>query len=303
MTTLKAVFDFPLTRIAVFLFVLLLCLRIVVELISMPIAAWFARPPLVGFMVAEVIQTVLVFLVFVFMVRSAEKSSISKFGISRENSLRDISLGFLSGAGMVSLMVLSLFAFGVYHVNGVRFSADFFIAFILLFFTAFSEEIVFRSYIFRVTEKSWGTLAGVLISSFLFGFAHMINEVGGASLGEKALSCLFLSFEAGFPLVACYVMTRKIWMSVGMHWAWNLFEGPVYGLLVSGTTFGVPLLSSNLSGPKYLTGGAFGLEASLSALVTGTGVGLFILYRAAKKGLWRRSGTAESITPESVTPR
>ncbi len=49
----------------------------------------------------------------------------------------------------------------------------------------------------------------------------------------------------------------------GLHVAWNVFEGPVYGTLVSSLNLGKPLLVAKLSGPFYLTGGVFGPEASL----------------------------------------
>jgi len=175
---------------------------------------------------------------------------------------------------------------GVYKIEAFQFSFDVFSALVVLLFAAFTEEIVFRGYILQTIERAWGTTMAVGISAFAFGFAHLMNEVGGASGSEKALSCLFLSLEAGLPLAAAYVLTRKLWMPIAMHWAWNFFEGPVFGTLVSGADFGKPLFRATMTGNFLLTGGAFGPEASLSGLVTGTVFAFALFAVAVKQDKW-----------------
>jgi hypothetical protein len=60
-----------------------------------------------------------------------------------------------------------------------------------------------------------------------------------------------------------YLLNRRLWFPFGLHVTWNVFEGPVYGTLVSSLNLGKPLLVAKLSGPEYMTGGIFGPEASL----------------------------------------
>ena len=57
-----------------------------------------------------------------------------------------------------------------------------------------------------------------------------------------------------------FVLTRRLWLAIGLHFGANLGQAMI-GLPVSG---GEPsgLVVSELSGPLLLTGGTFGIEAS-----------------------------------------
>ncbi len=84
-------------------------------------------------------------------------------------------------------------------------------------------------------------------------------------------------------LGAIYMLTRRLWAAIGLHMAWNSVQGGVFGIKVSGTD--VPgLLISKSSGSELLTGGAFGAEASLPAIILCTAVGICFLWRAKQKG-------------------
>ncbi len=50
-----------------------------------------------------------------------------------------------------------------------------------------------------------------------------------------------------------------------MHAAWNFAEGPVFGFPVSGLDMG-GLFRLQITGPDWLTGGAFGPEAGALAI-------------------------------------
>ena len=70
----------------------------------------------------------------------------------------------------------------------------------------------------------------------------------------------------GVLAALAYWATGRLWMPIGMHAAWNLFEGPVFGFLVSGIKVGgLFLLKDN--GPEWVTGGRFGPEAGLLTIV------------------------------------
>jgi hypothetical protein len=73
--------------------------------------------------------------------------------------------------------------------------------------------------------------------------------------------------EAGVLLGAAYVVTGRLWLPIGLHIGWNFTKGSVYGMQISGNTADTGLLHGSLTGPRLLTGGAFGPEASIVAVV------------------------------------
>jgi hypothetical protein len=108
-----------------------------------------------------------------------------------------------------------------------------------------------------------------------FGFGHRSNP------GATWVSSVAIAIEAGGLLAAAYVATRSLWLPIGLHWAWNLFEGPVWGSPVSG--IGLPVLANaRFPGPRMLTGGDFGPEAGLPAMVLGAALGLWFLVNAVR---------------------
>jgi membrane protease YdiL (CAAX protease family) len=95
------------------------------------------------------------------------------------------------------------------------------------------------------------------------------------------------------------MITRRLWAVIGLHAAWNLAQGGLYGIPVSGENMD-GVLRPDIRGSDPLTGGAFGAEASLPAIVVATAFGLMLLYVAWRRGrfmapLWvrRRQGVVE----------
>jgi hypothetical protein len=68
-----------------------------------------------------------------------------------------------------------------------------------------------------------------------------------------------------------------------LSFAWNFTQGGVFSAAVSGgKTTG--LLQGQMVGPAWLTGGAFGAEASLVALVVCAVAGLLLVIAAKRSG-------------------
>jgi hypothetical protein len=97
------------------------------------------------------------------------------------------------------------------------------------------------------------------------------------------LSSAGIAIEAGVLFAAAYVAFRSLWVPIGMHWAWNLFEGPVFGTPVSGMSMH-SLLHGELRGSALVTGGAFGPEAGLVCIGLGALLGGFFLWLAIRRG-------------------
>jgi membrane protease YdiL (CAAX protease family) len=124
---------------------------------------------------------------------------------------------------------------------------------------AVMEELLFRAVLFRVIEARWGTRVSLLVNVLLFAVAHLSNE------HVTALAVLNTGV-AGLGLCAGWLLTRNLWLPVGMHFAWNyLFDG-VLGVPVSGHA-ARGWLHVQLSGPEWLSGGAYGVEGSVVTLL------------------------------------
>ena len=147
-------------------------------------------------------------------------------------------------------------------------SAALFKTFLLFIAAGAAEEFVFRSYLLRnladgLNHRRVGTglavVGGVVLSSGLFGLVHAMNpNATAASVANIALAGVFLS--------AGYILTGRLALPLGLHIAWNYFQGPIFGLPVSGIDLGRSVCAFTQGGPEVWTGGAFGIEGGLLGL-------------------------------------
>ena len=283
---------FPITRIAVFLVLLLalgLAIGLPLILALRAVHVHIAQGTEIGAIIAEGVFATAAVAAFLLMVRFADRRSPASAGLTRRGLALETGLGLLGGGLLFSLVIGALAALGAYHVGGINPHARLLVPLLLFLLVAVSEEIVFRGYIFQTLEGRWGTGIALAVSASLFGLIHLSNPISGLTLGQKLVGPLFLVIEASIPMTAGFLLTRRMWLPIGIHWGWNFFESAVYG----STDSGLPadplftLLRSHLSGPFPVTGGAFGPEASVVCFVISTGAGLFLLRQAIRRGQWR----------------
>jgi len=110
--------------------------------------------------------------------------------------------------------------------------------------------------------------------------------------------------EAGVLLALMYHVTRSLWACIGLHAAWNTTEGLVYGVSVSGGSVH-GWLKSTLTGPDWLTGGQFGAEASVVAVVVCSVLSAILLAIALRRHSivppsWRRNANAPLTAPSTA---
>jgi hypothetical protein len=134
-----------------------------------------------------------------------------------------------------------------------------------------------RGIIFRITEESLGTWLALFISGLLFGLAHLANP------NATVVAALSIALEAGVLLAAGYIVTRRLWVSIGMHFAWNFTLGGIFGVAVSGIEVR-GLLKATLTGPDLLSGGPFGPEASVLAVLVCTSMAIILTVHAVRAG-------------------
>lgn len=141
----------------------------------------------------------------------------------------------------------------------------------------FMEELLFRGILFHFLERFGGSWFALALTSALFGLAHIFND------NATALSSFAIAVEAGVLLGGAYMLTRSLWMPIGLHAAWNFTQGEIYDVPVSGFDQ-QGLVTAKLSGAEILSGGAFGLEASIIAMVFATAAGVWLVVRAVRAG-------------------
>ncbi|MES3013713.1 MAG: type II CAAX endopeptidase family protein [Pseudomonadota bacterium] len=221
--------------------------------------------------------------------RWVERRGAGEF--ARAGGLQELGAGLLMGAALFSTVVGVQALFGAWRITGVRDDlAVMMIPLCVSFAAATIEEIVFRGVIFRLLEESLGTWIALAISAALFGLGHLTSP------HASTFTALAIALEAGVMLAAAYVLTRRLWLAIGIHAAWNFTQSGIFGVPTSGVPMNGIFIGS-LSGPAWLSGGAFGAEASVVAVALCTALGLGLLWLAHRRGhfiapFWRRSGAA-----------
>jgi membrane protease YdiL (CAAX protease family) len=288
MTRALKILRFPLTRLLIAMTALggawyVAQLLLVAAGASTEIGDPFSSPHLASF--ATAVAFTVAYVLYVLLVEWRPVRELSLKGAPLEL----LAGGFL-GAGLFTLTIVSIWATGGYDVsgwNGVLAAAP---ALSLSLGSGFGEEILVRGVIFRITEEGLGTWPAIVLSSALFGLAHARNP------NVTAFSIVAIALEAGVLLAAAYILTRRLWLAIGLHAAWNFVQGGVFGVAVSGQSMG-GILNGRLSGPALLSGGEFGAEASVFAVIYCLAAGVFLLVKA--HGLkrfvalpWRRPSAA-----------
>ncbi len=283
MNKLRRVLAFPLIR-------LLLILLLFGALIT-PLVLVF-HPPLSMWRIVALnwILVALLLVAIAVVERLTVGESLAATGFGRRNALRDLALGALLGGALFSVVIAELAISGLYTIVATHATQALAAAVLLVLPAAAFEELLFRGVIFRLIERWAGTWAALAVSALLFGLAH------GANPGATWVSTIAIALEAGILLAAAYVVARNLWFPIGLHFAWNFFEGPIYGTQVSGHDFGASLFAAHIAGPALLTGGAFGPEAGLGAMLTCVVVAVVLLVVAVRRNQiippqWQRRPT------------
>jgi len=224
--------------------------------------------------IASVIAMIIVYKSFIRHLGEHPRDDLSRAGAIEETAA-GIAIGFILFSAIVGVAAL----FGVYRIIGVGDATFLLVALITDgLFPAVAEELLFRGILFRWIERFGGTWAALIVSSALFGASHLQNP------NASWLAAVGIALEGGLLLGGAYMLTKRLWVPMGIHAAWNVTQGEVYDIPVSGTPVH-GLLEARLAGSPLLTGNGFGLEASLISIIIGTLFAIYLIVRAARAGL------------------
>jgi len=185
-----------------------------------------------------------------------------------KNWFKDLCIGL--GLGGVTLVIGVLIAV-VFGGLSFRYDADYgtaailvtlFVSFAVFAVAAAFEEVLCRGYILQTFMRAGFVWPAIIGTSILFGAGHLANP--GASWISVANTIL-----AGVWFGVAYMKTRTLWLPIGMHFMWNWTQGSIFGIEVSGLKdiLKAPVLQEIDHGPAWLTGGDYGIEASIACTI------------------------------------
>lgn len=203
---------------------------------------------------------------------------VSAIGLPRRPGWRrEVALGVALGWGLMLACVLPIALFGGLRIalwTAPRQWGLLLLDLAVLGLAALGEDVAFWSYpLQRLIDATGPTLATMLLA-VLFAVAHLGNPT--ATSASTLVTAL-----AGVLLATAWQRTRALWVGWGFHFGWNAAMGVVFGLPVSGLTKFSPVIQSRTSGPAWLTGGDYGPEGSLAAVVVLL-AGIVVLVRITR---------------------
>lgn len=220
------------------------------------------------------VSIIIILLIYGLYTRFVERRKAHE--ISTNKSVQETGAGLLISLLLIGFMVSLMSVLGFYRIEGVD-SARVIINGIFIFgIIAFIEEFSFRIILFRLMEELLGSWLALVLVAAVFGLAHLGNP------NATALTTAYLILS-DVLLAAAFIYTRRLWLVWGIHWGWNFFQDGVFGMPNSGVTQFSSWIRPEITGPTWLTGGNFGIEASTVSVTLNFLAGVIILWLAIRK--------------------
>ena len=259
----------------------LLVLLVVFAAVDALVAALIPADPIGGLLVG-LAGAAGALVLYARLVGRLEQRAVPEVGLTTLRS--QLPRGTAIGIGLFAVTILLIFVSNGYRVHGWGSAGDMITTFGLMAGVATCEELLFRGVLFRIVEEWAGTVVALTVSALLFGGLHLLNP------HATVWGALAIAAEAGVMLGAAYAVTRSLWLPIGLHLGWNFAESGIFGTTVSGSEGGDVggLLRGAAHGPAIISGGEFGPEASIFAILVCVTAAVVLLRRARiVKAPWR----------------
>lgn len=190
--------------------------------------------------------------------------------------LRQFGSGMAAGTTLMAVPALVLTSIGAIHWQLGKLSVAHLIAGVgTMAAVAIVEELLFRGFFFQRLVDGLGTWPAQFAVGGLFLLTHLNNPgMTGTTKFWAGINIFLASILFGLAFLA----TRSLAMPIGLHFMANVTQGPILGFGVSGMGEAGLLKPAFSGAPQWLTGGAFGLEASLPGLICVV-IGVILLLR------------------------
>ena len=192
-----------------------------------------------------------------------EHRRFSEYGLPARQAVRkDFWVGSLCGFGAISGTLLTMYLLHGFRITGLALHGTAILSSLVGWGIAFLvvglfEEFAFRGYIQYTLTSGIGFWPAAVLMSSLFGLLHLVADSNENVVGSAAVVL--------FGLLLCFFLRRtgNLWCAVGFHFAYDWGQTFLYGVPDSGIVPYHNLFNSVSSGPRWLTGGAVGPEASV----------------------------------------
>lgn len=229
-----------------------------------------------------------IFILFIW-VRFVEKRPFSSIGFWKEKWMRKYLKDALIGFVFISTPVILLLLMGSVKLQVQHITSTVIVgivgSLVAFLIQGATEEIIVRGWLFPVLSVRSRIWVGIVVTSFLFGFLHLLNPgITILSISNIILVGVFAAF---------YVLKdSSLWGICAWHSIWNWAQYNVYGFAVSGMTiYSTPLFKPATNGPEFLHGGTFGIEGSIITTIMLT-IASIVLWRK----LWGRKAKQRNFS-------
>ncbi len=201
---------------------------------------------------------------------------------------KDLLAGMgIAAAGMAVVFLLEL-ALGWIKVEGLALSAlpwdavlrTLWLALLANAAAAVAEETIFRGFLFTGLKDAWDTTGALLVSAIIFASVHILANAATGTVWTKLIPMVAL---VGVLLAWAYLRTGSLWLPVGLHFAWNLFQDDIFNLNARNSSDSLVGFQTTLSAPGWFAGSSFGIEVGTAGvaalLVTLLGIWMYTRQR------------------------
>lgn len=296
---IPAIFN-PFLRLLLFLVLFAVCLALTWLAFTVLIGPTGVNPMVVGTAI-QLIGSIIAYAIWTLLIERrrppVELAPRRAFGLV---------WGLLFGALAIGVSFGVIWLLGGFRIEGAAWPANvgdwWRMVFVVGVGAGISEELLFRGVLFRITEEIFGTWLAIVLSGLTFGAVHLGNP------DATLWGAIAIGLEAGLLFGVLYAWSRSLWLLIGFHFAWNVVQGPVLGITVSGTGAQEGLLRVTPEGSPLISGGIFGAEASVVTVVLLTTVAVLLAVRLARTGgvvapMWiRRARQHRALAAESPHP-
>ena len=179
--------------------------------------------------------------------------------------IKNLITGFCLGAALMILPALFLYLGGwlswqisATDMMAILSASGLFIS------VAVAEEFLFRGFVFQRLLAGIGIWGAQLIMAGYFLLIHLNNPGMSGSIKLFASVNIFL---ASIMFGLAFIKTKSLSMPIGLHFMANWVQGTLLGFGVSGNEETSLLKPVFHNASQWLTGGSFGLEASVPGLI------------------------------------